>query len=1704
MARRKGNNNSGDSTRRGSDAVSMSMTRMADEHPSQQFKTKKVRRWLPVLAVTYFVMVGATVMAAALLLFDFFETEDKPAIVDTTTTTPSGTTPTAVTPIDGTDSSLAVSPSSQNLTTTDGGSSQNVTVTTDGDSTSESLSSNETINPDPSSNNDSGSDTGGTAVAVAEPVEPVAVPAPVQQTPVIEPPKPQTATIELVNDLKPEGDAGEFDLMINGRVVLSDNSGRGRSGPIQVPAGTDKNPGRIHIVGEAAGRGTDIGYYDSAINCATESGDPVTSCTGCTSVEVNVSPDSRIVCTVNNLLARAPEPEQTIPTAIATTEEPDGADSAETVGTLAPGEDVAPPEISVANLSKPQQIEEPGGEITYTVKLRNHSESNAELSELESSTAGTLSGKGNCELPQEIPANGGMYSCSYVVDVTGGPGDIITNIISAVGKNDVGVDQSTNDSRVEITDVPSSIGVIKSANVAAVVEPGADVVFTVVVNNTSKVDTVVIEAVEDSVHGDINGNGNCRFPTSIVAGDSFECKFEAYVTGNAGSREIGKLTVTGLDDDGTAVNGSDETLVTINDVRSQIEVVTTPAASSLPEPGGSVTYNVEIKNTSTVDTVTIESLEDSSDGDLNGVGDCKIPQTIASGASYVCKYTVDFSGNAGDVRSNKLTAKGLDDDEVKVGSVGEATVALNDVPSSIEVNRVASTQSLSEPGGPVEFDINVKNSSTVDTIRVTKLEDSSFGDLDGVGDCETPQLIAPGAAYSCKVSGSVSGVPGDKKDFTTTVTVTDDDDRSLVAESTNSVTIVDVPSRIEFTANAASATITEPGGKMKYTVRVDNKSEFDQITVTSVQDSILEDLTEYAGSNCKLPQNIGVGKSFSCSFETDIRGNASEARVRKISISGTDDDGKPISGQQEVSVSLDDVPSNVTVAVTPSVESIAEPGGEVTFDIDVQNTSTVDSITITELVDSTFGKLDDLGSCKLPQTLAAGDSYKCSISGSVRGEPGQERSNTVQITAMDDDGVAISSNDVSKIGFSDVASSVSVSKQSNTESVPEPGGEVEYSITVRNTSSVDTLSVTSLADTVYGDLSSLEGSTCRLPQSIEVDGVYSCTVKGRVSGNAGDKFPSAVTVAAIDDDDIELSSKGSVSVDIADVPSSIQVVSKADSETVSEPGGLVKFNFDIQNTSKVDPITIETLVDSSIGDLTKADGTECSVPQQIQPGNSYTCSVTTTIAGNAREVRPNSFTATAKDDDGAELSSTSTVNIRILDIPSNIEVATTSANTEIEEPGQSVTYTYRVSNRSPVDAVTVTKLTDSVFDDLDGVGDCELPQTLAPGDDYSCNIEKDIAGLPGQQFTNVVTAGGLDDDGEAVQGEGSETVTIIDVPSAILVEKVASSASVLEPGGNITFGFAIKNESSADEVVIDNLNDSVYGDVTAVPGSSCELPQTIAAGQSYNCEITAMVRGAAGYVENSVATATGRDDDGNRVAHSDGAVVAIDDVDSGIELRVIPDNPEVTEPGGVVLYTFEMSNVSPVDPITVTSLTDSVYGDLTAVPGTTCLMPLTIAPGGRYGCAIQGQVSGKVGSVLSNEVEVKGQDNDGKQLSAVALGRVEVIGEASGIRVDQQVDKGQITAPGDDVTFTFNLVNRSPSNVANVSELSDSIFGDLNGHGDCAFPQEIEPDGEYSCSVPIEITGRAGETRTNTVRAIGTDAGGNEIIATDVEKINIR
>jgi uncharacterized repeat protein (TIGR01451 family) len=415
------------------------------------------------------------------------------------------------------------------------------------------------------------------------------------------------------------------------------------------------------------------------------------------------------------------------------------------------------------------------------------------ITSLTDDVYGNLDGKGSCDVPQTIAA-GGSYSCSFTGAVSGNAGSSHTDVVTASGKDDDGNDVSDDDdATVTITDVAASIQVTKTANPTSLPEPGGDATFSVEIKNLSAVDSVTITSLTDDVYGNLDGKGTCDVPQAIGPGGSYSCEFTGAVSGNAGSSHTDVVTASGKDDDGNDVSDDDDATVRITDVDSSILVTKTADPTSLPEPGGNVSFSVTVKNTSAVDSVTITSLTDDVYGDLDGKGTCDVPQQLAPGASYDCSFGGAVSGNAGSSHTDVVTASGTDDDGNTVSDHDEAVVTIANVPSSIAVAKSANPTSIQEPGGTVTFSVSVKNTSVVDSVTITSLSDDIYGNLDGKGSCDVPQQLAPGASYSCSFSGAVSGTAGSTHKDVVTASGTDDDGNELSGSDDATVTITAGP-----------------------------------------------------------------------------------------------------------------------------------------------------------------------------------------------------------------------------------------------------------------------------------------------------------------------------------------------------------------------------------------------------------------------------------------------------------------------------------------------------------------------------------------------------------------------------------------------------------------------------------------------------------------------------------------------------------------------------------------------------------------------------------------------------------------------------------------------------------------------------------------------------------------------------------------------
>jgi cysteine-rich repeat protein len=564
---------------------------------------------------------------------------------------------------------------------------------------------------------------------------------------------------------------------------------------------------------------------------------------------------------------------------------------------------VPPGRIVVEKMANPVTVPEPGGLVTFTVVVENTSQATGvTIQTLVDDVHGNLNGQGSCAVPQALAA-GQSYTCTFTATVSGNDGYIETDTVTATGVDAHGDPVADDDDAfVLITDVGSAITVLKMANPTSVPEPGGLVTFSVTVTNDSAVDTVTIDALVDSIHGDLDGKGTCAVPQVLVPGASYNCAFTATVNGAPGTSETDVVTASGTDDDDNPLSDDDDATVEITDVSSAIQVIKLATPDTVQEPGGTVTFNIQVLNVSAVDTVTITSLSDTIYGDLNDKGTCAVPQVIPPAGMYQCEFTVDVMGPAGSSETDVVTASGTDDDGNPVSDDDEETVTISDLLSEIQVDKTAVPDMVDEPGAPVTFTVKVTNVSVADTVTITTLDDTIYGDLDGKGTCAVPQVISPGGMYTCQFTESVQGPGGTAETDVVTASGTDDDGNPLSDSDDATVTIRDIPSSIEVTKTANPVIVQAPGGPVDFTVVVVNTSSVNTVTIDTLGDSIHGNVA--GQGDCTVPQTLAPAASYTCTFTATVDGPSGTTETDVVMASGTDDDGNPVSDDDDADVQI--------------------------------------------------------------------------------------------------------------------------------------------------------------------------------------------------------------------------------------------------------------------------------------------------------------------------------------------------------------------------------------------------------------------------------------------------------------------------------------------------------------------------------------------------------------------------------------------------------------------------------------------------------------------------------------------------------------------------------------------------------------------------------------------------------------------------------
>lgn len=564
----------------------------------------------------------------------------------------------------------------------------------------------------------------------------------------------------------------------------------------------------------------------------------------------------------------------------------------------------------------------------------------------------------------------------------------------------------------------------------------------------------------------------------------------------------------------------------------------TALTPSLPAPGGDFPMRVQVTNTSP-EAVSLISLIDNVNGDLDGQGTCNTPTTINPGATYTCQFTETFTGVAGATQTDTVTATVVDiggDVNPPASASDSATVTITavvgDVPA-IAVTKTAVPETLAAPGGNFTYNIRVTNTGA-EAVNLTGLTDNIYGNLDtrAGSTCDTPRALAPGAFYDCSFTGPFTGAAG--ATLTDTVTASavdvDGDNNTVTATDTATVTITavagDVPA-IEVDKSAAPGSLPAPGGNFTFTVTVRNTGA-EQVRLTSLVDNVYGNLD--GQGTCDVPATINAGGNYSCSFVGNFTGAAGATETDTVTATAVDTDGdnNTVTDTDTATVSIQGAGSTIRVEKSASPTSRPEPGGNFTFTVRVVNTGS-NPVTIQTINDNIYGNLATRAGSTcgtlINTSVGVGASATCTFTVNFTGDAGDTETNTVTVTGT---GITATAGSAT-ISITNAAPMIRVAKDATPTSRPEPGGTFTFRVTVSNLTGEQVV-ISSITDDKHGNLNGR--GTCDSGAVLAANTSYVCQFDAQFTGVAGDSETDIVTVAVVDDEGTSSSAQGDATVRI--------------------------------------------------------------------------------------------------------------------------------------------------------------------------------------------------------------------------------------------------------------------------------------------------------------------------------------------------------------------------------------------------------------------------------------------------------------------------------------------------------------------------------------------------------------------------------------------
>ena len=1273
----------------------------------------------------------------------------------------------------------------------------------------------------------------------------------------------------------------------------------------------------------------------------------------------------------------------------------------------------------------------PGQTIDYSYKVSNTG--NVDLSSV--GVTDPMSGLSAISCGSTTLAVGASETCTATYTTT--QGDVnagsVHNTGTASGTGGGQTVTAVSSATVHAVQTPS-IGLKKTAVAPGAGNtysaPGQTIDYSYKVSNTGNVDLSSVGVTDP-----MSGLSAISCPSTTLAVGASETCTATYTTTqgdvNAGSvHNTGTASGTGGGQTVTAVSSATVHAVQTPAIGLKKTAVAPGPGNTYSAPGQTIHYSYKVTNTGNVDLSSVGVTDPMSGLSAISCGST----TLAVGASETC--TATYTTTQGDVNAGSInntgTASGTGGGQT-VTAMSSATVDAAQSPAiGLKKTAVApgAGNTYSAPGQTIHYSYKVTNTGNVDLSSVGVTDPMSG--LSAISCASTTLAVAASDTCTATYTTTQADVNAGSINNTGTASGTGGG-QTVTAMSSATVDAAQSPAiGLKKTAVAPGPgnTYSAPGQTIHYSYKVTNTGNVDLSSV-----GVTDPMSGLSAISCKST-TLAVGASETCTATyTTTQADVNAGSINNTGTASGTGGGQTVTAMSSATVDASQSPAiglkKTAVAPGPG-NTYSAPGQTIHYSYKVTNTGNVDL--------SSVGVTDPMSglsaiSCK-STTLAVGASETCTATytttqadvnagsinntGTASGTGGGQT-----VTAMSS--ATVDASQSPTIGLKKTAVAPG---PGNTYSAP--GQTIHYSYKVTNTGNVD-LSSVGVTDPMSG-LSAIScgSTTLAVGASETCTATYTTTQAdvdngsinntGTASGTGGGQTVTAMSSATVD-------ASQSPTIGLKKT-----AVAPGAGNTYSAPGQTIHYSYKVTNTGNVDLSAVGVTDPMSGLSAISCGSTTLAV------GASETCTATYTTTQADVDNGSINNTGTASGTGGGQtVTAMSSATVDASQSPAiglkKTAVAPGAGNT-YSAPGQTIHYSYKVTNTGNVDLTAV-----GVTDPMSGLSAISCGSTtLAVGASETCTATYTTtqADVDNGSISNTGTASGTGG-GQTVTAMSSATVDAAQSP-AIGLKKTAVAPgpgnTYDAPGQTIHYSYKVTNTGNVDLTSV-----GVTDPMSGLSAISCGST-TLAVGASETCTATYTTTQAdvnAGSVHNT-GTASGTGGGQTVTAMSSATVNAVQSPAIGLKKTAVAPGPGNTydAPGQTIHYSYKVTNTGNVD-LTSVGVTDPMSGLSAISCGST-----TLAVGASETCTATyttTQADVNAGSV--HNTGTASGTGGGQTVTAMSSATVNAVqSPAIGLKKTAVAPGAGNTysAPGQTIDYSYKVTNTGNVDLSSVG-VTDPMSG---------------------------------------------------------------